>query len=421
MAGLPPAGSVLKPMAKFLQQARQVERVEPAVAHYLRLYALQMGMKLPGRTAEDTKYLGEVMALVERSAGLELVKQMSKDDARAKCETFALQVFSHGDDEDRAGQATKSTALTFHAAYVLLECCRQFGPLASDIEEKLKYAIVKAADINKALKEGRKPKAGPLNEPSEEELLAGLGGDVSAPAAASSGTGLGPGEAQSRFGGAAAASLPYGGDSHPNMTAGAPPFNPNALAAAAASFSASASSFPSLAGHSDFATAPPHDDYAASALPAAAASAPSASAPPPAGATLPWKQNAAASSSAAAPHAGAGGPSAAFPSSSTSSSASGNGSGAWPSSRTGSSSSSGPGQSPSPFSPEGRAARAAAGGVSHPAFSQRDPRRSEALREGERLIKHALSSVVFSDVDTACQKIREALALMEPFQTTQQR
>ena len=393
MAGLPPAGSALKPMAKFLQQAKSIERVDAVVAHYLRLYALQVGMKVPNRTPSDLQFLGSVMASVEASANQPSVKALHKDDARAKCEAFALQVFEHGDTEDRAGLASKKTALNFHAAYVLLESCRQFGPLASDVEEKLKYAIVKAADINKALKEGRKPKAGPLNEPSDDELLASLGGPdpnapISSPASAPP-----PMAGASGFGDGSA-----GGSNWPSASASA--------AAAPSSFNphAAGPSFPSLgggAGDGGFvdASAP---DVSASAPPAAAYHQPQPQQSTP---SLPWNRP---SSSSSAASSSASSSSAA--SSSSSSSASGSG---WPAKPA----------SHSPFSPEARAARAAAaasgggGGSGSMSFGHKDPRRSEAIREGERLIKHALSSIVFSDVDTACQKMRDALALLEPFQT----
>ena len=74
-------------------------------------------------------------------------------------EAFALQVFAAADNEDRSGHATQQTAHQFYAAYVFMDVCRQWGELASDLEQKIKYAMWKAADINKAIKEGRPPQA----------------------------------------------------------------------------------------------------------------------------------------------------------------------------------------------------------------------------------------------------------------------
>jgi len=93
---LPPAGSVLKPCAKFLQQAKLIEKVDPVIAYYCRLHALQVGMKIANRTPADLKLLGEWMSAVENSPA---AKGLAKEDARAKCEAFALQVFEYADTE----------------------------------------------------------------------------------------------------------------------------------------------------------------------------------------------------------------------------------------------------------------------------------------------------------------------------------
>ena len=77
--------------------------------------------------------------------------------------------------------------------------------------------------------------------------------------------------------------------------------------------------------------------------------------------------------------------------------------------------------SPSPFSAEASAARAAAAaaaGHSGGAFTRKDTRKLDAVRDGERLIKHALSAVVFSDIDTTVAKLREALQILQSFTTT---
>lgn len=57
----------------------------------------------------------------------------NKDDARAKVEGFALQLFDNADTEDRAGNATMQTALAFKACVELMDACQQFGELASDV------------------------------------------------------------------------------------------------------------------------------------------------------------------------------------------------------------------------------------------------------------------------------------------------
>lgn len=93
-----------------------------------------------------------------------VVDGVSKEDGRARVESFALQVFAAADNEDRNGSATQQTAHQFYAAYVFMDVCRQWGELASDLEQKIKYAMWKAADINRAIKEGRQPKPGGVDE-----------------------------------------------------------------------------------------------------------------------------------------------------------------------------------------------------------------------------------------------------------------
>lgn len=81
---------------------------------------------------------------------------------------FASRVFLAADNEDRAGAATKKTAKTFLVASHFYEVGRGFGEdLPREMEERAKYARWKAADIVKAINEGRQPVAGP---PSTELL-----------------------------------------------------------------------------------------------------------------------------------------------------------------------------------------------------------------------------------------------------------
>uniref|UniRef100_A0A5B7B4J0 Vacuolar protein sorting-associated protein VTA1 n=1 Tax=Davidia involucrata TaxID=16924 RepID=A0A5B7B4J0_DAVIN len=97
------------------------------------------------------------------------MKQLEKDkkslmlgpDDNLHLEGFALNVFAKADKQDRAGRADLSTAKTFYAASIFFEILNQFGQLQPDLEQKQKYAAWKAADIRKALKEGRKPEPGP--------------------------------------------------------------------------------------------------------------------------------------------------------------------------------------------------------------------------------------------------------------------
>ena len=131
---------------------------------------------------------------------------LSRDDARSLVESFALRVFSSADDDDRAGRATQQTAQQFYAAYVFMDVCRQWGELASDLEQKIKYAMWKAADINRAIKEGRTPKPGGAGDDDEFGMGDGLGGGGSGGSGGGGGSsGSGLVKAESRAGGSGAA------------------------------------------------------------------------------------------------------------------------------------------------------------------------------------------------------------------------
>ncbi|KAI7743962.1 hypothetical protein M8C21_031540, partial [Ambrosia artemisiifolia] len=86
--------------------------------------------------------------------------QLGPDD-HLYLEGFASNVFAKADKQDRAGRADLNTAKTFYAASIFFEILNQFGDVQPDLEQKQKYAAWKAADIRKAIKEGRKPVPGP--------------------------------------------------------------------------------------------------------------------------------------------------------------------------------------------------------------------------------------------------------------------
>ncbi|XP_074345926.1 protein HOMOLOG OF MAMMALIAN LYST-INTERACTING PROTEIN 5-like isoform X2 [Apium graveolens] len=148
-----------KLLLPFLQRADELHVHDPLVAYYCRLYAMERGLKIP--QTERTKTTNALL--------VSLIKQLEKDkksleltpDDSLHIEGFALNVFAKADKQDRAGRADKGTAKTFYAASIFFEILNQFGQLQPDLEQKQKYAAWKAADISKALKEGRKPVAGP--------------------------------------------------------------------------------------------------------------------------------------------------------------------------------------------------------------------------------------------------------------------
>ncbi|KAK8956755.1 hypothetical protein KSP39_PZI000044 [Platanthera zijinensis] len=148
-----------KLLLPFLQRADELQKHEPLVAYYCRLFAMERGLRIPQK--ERTKTTNSIL--------VSLMNQLEKDKKSLKLgsednlyvEGFASNVFAKADKQDRAGRADLNTAKTFYAASIFFEVLNQFGELAPDIEQKLKYSIWKAADIRKALKEGRNPEPGP--------------------------------------------------------------------------------------------------------------------------------------------------------------------------------------------------------------------------------------------------------------------
>ncbi|XP_076949014.1 protein HOMOLOG OF MAMMALIAN LYST-INTERACTING PROTEIN 5-like [Bidens hawaiensis] len=148
-----------KLLLPYLQRADELQKHEPLVAYYCRFYAMERGLKIP--QSERTKTTSSIL--------VSLMKQLEKDkkslqlgpDDHLYLEGFASNVFAKADKQDRAGRADLNTAKTFYAASIFFEILNQFGELQPDLEQKQKYAAWKAADIRKAIKEGRKPVPGP--------------------------------------------------------------------------------------------------------------------------------------------------------------------------------------------------------------------------------------------------------------------
>lgn len=92
-----------------------------------------------------------------------------QEQAKLAVLQFASRIFLAADNEDRAGQATKKTGRLFLVASQFLEVVRVFGELPEELEERIRYAKWKAADIVRALNEGRQPHPGPMGSREDEE------------------------------------------------------------------------------------------------------------------------------------------------------------------------------------------------------------------------------------------------------------
>ncbi|KAG0567209.1 hypothetical protein KC19_7G118600 [Ceratodon purpureus] len=160
-------GEPAKLLLPYLQRADELQKHDHLAAYYCRLYGMEKGLMIPPkeRTSETKAILVSLMNQLEKD---KKVVKLSADD-NLYMEGFALRVFNKADKQDRAGRADLKTAMTFYAASIFFEVLLQFGEFPPDIQEKQKYAIWKAADIRKAIAEGRTPVPGP---PVNEENVA---------------------------------------------------------------------------------------------------------------------------------------------------------------------------------------------------------------------------------------------------------
>lgn len=134
------------------------------------------GLAIP-KNERDPKITGLLNSLLVKLEATKPGALLAGEQAdKAYLEDFALKVFHRADKVDRAGLADKKTAVTYLASFYFFEVCfrfgavhhsclsrpvlqilAQFGELAPDVAEKQRYAAWRAADINKALREGRTP------------------------------------------------------------------------------------------------------------------------------------------------------------------------------------------------------------------------------------------------------------------------
>ncbi|CAI5468033.1 unnamed protein product, partial [Closterium sp. Yama58-4] len=265
-----------KALVPFLQRADELQKHDPLVAYYCRLYAMDKGLRVPSkeRSQAVNALLVSIMSRLEKDKA---ALQLSPDDG-LHVEGFAQRVFSKADKQDRAGRADmcvvahgvpwrggivgtsaphgamtsahhafppahrthttrypchftishaqnrssqtffsstpspppllpltplvpsphvrgRGTAKTFYAAGIFFEVCRQFGELAPEVEQKQRYAVWKAADIRRALADGRRPTPGPpggdadaaaANAPALTDAAASASAPAMAPPAAPS-------------------------------------------------------------------------------------------------------------------------------------------------------------------------------------------------------------------------------------------
>ncbi|KAJ1894405.1 hypothetical protein LPJ81_005162, partial [Coemansia sp. IMI 209127] len=150
----------LKEILPFIQRAHEVAKVDPVVSYFCKYYAVRRAIGKSSREEESQAYLATLMDQLELEKGQLEGHESMKDDetASAHCSLFGLRIFFKADAEDREGRAGKVTARNFIVASQFLQIVTSFGdPLPESISEKIKYAKWRAAEILKAIREGRSP------------------------------------------------------------------------------------------------------------------------------------------------------------------------------------------------------------------------------------------------------------------------
>jgi len=158
-----------KPVGGYIREADALDKREPRMAYFCRLYAMQQAIPLASKVPDAAAFLGSLMERLETDKSN--LEQQGFDLTDSKFATsFALRVFAAADKEDRAGKANKGTARTFMAAASFFDVLQQFAALTPDLVDMRKYCKFKAAQILKAIREGKQPEIGGPMSAEEKEL-----------------------------------------------------------------------------------------------------------------------------------------------------------------------------------------------------------------------------------------------------------
>eukprot|EP01067_Filipodium_phascolosomae_P008544 Filipodium_phascolosomae@DN7303_c0_g1_i1.p2 len=156
--------AVPKDLQQFLQRARETEKASPNASFCCLMYLAQ---ELLRRRQNNLETQG-VERTVNSIFGIaEKIKSGLNSDPTARqteMEEFSLNVFEKTDNQDRQGDVSRATVMSWMSAAVFLRVCSQFHPnktLPQDWLEKETYAKYRATTIKKALDEGRQPPPAP--------------------------------------------------------------------------------------------------------------------------------------------------------------------------------------------------------------------------------------------------------------------
>lgn len=147
---LPECPAELRFALPFLQRAVEVQGQEPVIAYYCRFHAArQILSRNYSKTAETEAFITKLMDELEAEKEMYRDEPAIHDDSKAAAVIlpFAMKIFLAADNQERAGQVSKKTGKLFLVASQFLELLRDLSEIPPEIEEKIKYAKWKAAEI----------------------------------------------------------------------------------------------------------------------------------------------------------------------------------------------------------------------------------------------------------------------------------
>lgn len=179
---LPACPASLKPIAHFLKCAQEHDNRDPVVSYWARLHAVQVGLKMSTKQADETSLLIAIMGWLETAKKENAANEAITSEvvAQAHLENYALKLFTYADQHDRASSYGKNVVKSFYTAGLIYDILLVFGELSDEAQNNGKYAKWKAAYIHNCLKNGETPVPGPLKDDDEDEGLPNSGASGSA-------------------------------------------------------------------------------------------------------------------------------------------------------------------------------------------------------------------------------------------------
>lgn len=153
-------------MGHFLKTAQEHDKRDPIVAYWCRLYGLQYGLKLSTQRADEMSLFIGILGWLETFQRQHHDNEAVTNEvvAKAYMENYASKLFTHADQQDRAGIFNENVVKAYYTASVIYDVLLAFGELSKQAADEQKYAKFKATYIHTCLKNGTRPIPGLPND-----------------------------------------------------------------------------------------------------------------------------------------------------------------------------------------------------------------------------------------------------------------